>query len=262
MITQGTKKKQNQAEVAQEKQIDILTTSDTTRTIKDGVLNPLVNLFMELDYQYRDFDVTVYEYGEMGIQANLERFPPSQLRNSTIFYWIGDELIKGVQEVQQKISTFNVLMQLPPQLMPHFQLDLEPVLIDIFETVYGSRISRQALKDTRSLISVDPEKENQLMMMGHYVMVHPMDDAQKHIAAHKQAIETQGDVSKLIESHIMDHMVVLNQKMQQQQQAGQEQQPQPGGPRPGAKAAAPRPVQHPPGTIHKDQMTSQMPRKF
>src|SRR5208283_4870243 len=53
MVTQTTKKKLNQAEVDQEQQIDILTTGDSTRVLKDAILNPMVNLWMDLDYQFR-----------------------------------------------------------------------------------------------------------------------------------------------------------------------------------------------------------------
>jgi hypothetical protein len=276
MVTQGTKKKQNQAEVAQEQQIDILTTSDSTRVLKDAVLNPLVNLWMDLDYQFRDYKMTIREYGEMGQRAELESVPPFQLRRKTTFFWIGDEIIRGQQQLQAKIGLFNLLMKIPPPLMPHFQLDLEPVICDIVETGFGPRISRLALKDTRALISVDPKVEDQLMDMGHYVVPHPMDDHQQHISEHMESIKATGDPKMLKQAHILDHKIAAQQQMQQQQM-GMQGTPAPqapgsgappggGQPQAGAIPAQARPAQQPPGAIPPDQMgrgdPSVMPRKF
>ena len=279
MVTQTTKKKLNQAEVAQEQQIDILTTGDSTRVLKDAVLNPLSNFWMDLDYQFRDYNVTIREYGEMGQQAQLESIPPFELRRKTTFYWVGDEIIRGQQQLQQKIGLFNVLMKLPPQLFPHVQMDWEPVICDIIETGFGARIARLALKDTRSLISIDPNKENMLMQLGHYVIVHPMDNAAEHIPAHEMAVKETGDPNMLISAHILDHKIALQMQQQQQTlasaggapgggQAGGAPPPQPTqgpGARPGAVPAMQgRPAQAPPGQIHADQMTdpSVMPRKM
>jgi len=276
MVTQTTKKKMNQAEVSQEQQIDILTTGDSTRVLKDGILNPMVNLWMDFDYQFRDYAVTIREYGEMGQRAELESVPPFALRRKVNFFWIGDEIIRGQQQLQQKIGLFNVLMKLPPQLMPHFQLDWEPVICDIIETGFGARIARLALKDTRALISVDPQKENMLMQMGHYIVVHPMDNPQEHIAVHQQAVQEQQDPQMLIAAHILDHQIALQMQMQQQmspqggapggQPGGAPPQPTQGpGARPGAVPATQgRPAQQPPGAIHADQMKdpSVMPRKM
>jgi hypothetical protein len=273
MVTQTTKKKLNQAEVAQEQQIDILTTGDSTRVLKDAILNPMVNLWMDLDYQFRDYAVTIREYGEMGQRAELESVPPFELRRKTVFFWIGDEIIKGQQQLQQKIGLFNVLMKLPPQLMPHFQLDWEPVICDIIETGFGARIARLALKDTRSLISLDPQRENSLMQMGHYIVVHPMDNAEEHIPVHEQDIKENGDPYMLKTAHVLDHKIALQQQQQAQMQpqqpgGGAPQAGPPGGgqPQPGAMPAAARPAQQPPGAIHSDQMgkndPSVMPRKM
>ncbi len=276
MVTQATKKKLNQAEVQQEQQIDILTTGDSTRVLKDAIFNPMVNLWMDLDYQFRDYDVTIREYGEMGQRAELESVPPFELRRKTVFFWIGDEIVKGMQALQQKIGLFNLIMKIPPQLMPHFQLDLEPIICDIVETGFGARIARLCLKDTRSLISVDPHRENELMHMGHYIVVHPMDNAEEHLPVHEQDVKENGDPRMLITAHILDHKIALQaQKQQQMQPPGQPGQPQPGGgapqgappgggnTQPGAIPAPGRPAQQPPGAIHADQMhdPAMMPRK-
>src|SRR5262249_27578610 len=53
-ITQGIapqmKQKQNQAQIAQEQMVDILTTADAVTVIEEGILSPLLGLFIELDH--------------------------------------------------------------------------------------------------------------------------------------------------------------------------------------------------------------------
>jgi len=278
MVTQSTKKKQNQAEVAQEQQIDLLTTGDSVRVIKDNILNRLMNFFMALDYQFRDKKLTVREYGEFGIRANLDQVPPFQLKRRTTYYWVGDELIKGAQQIQQKIGFMNVLMKLPPQLTPHYTMNMEPIILDAVETIYGPRLGRMTMQDMRSLLSMDPETENQLMDMGHTVQVHPTDNTEEHIASHTHSLQADGDEHKLKATHILEHRVAAQQQLQAQQQQGQEQPGQDGGKpggsqgppsnpggQPGAMPAQGRPAQQPPGAIHADRIgqsdPSAMPRR-
>src|SRR5215510_6627467 len=263
MVTQATKKKMNQAEVSQEQQIDILNTSDSVRVIKDGILNPLVNLFMALDYQYRDKAMMVRAYGDMGMKADMERIPPFELQHKTTFVWIGDEIIRSAQQVQQKIAFMNVLRQIPPQAMPHYQIDLEPILVDAVESIYGPRISRQALKSMRELISMNPMEEDMLMQLGHYTPVRPMDNPQEHIPVHQKDLKMQGDPFGLKQAHLLEHQIALQMQMQpppeQQGAPGAQQSGQGPGARPGAQPAAGRSAQNPPGAIHQDQMSRSDP---
>jgi hypothetical protein len=273
--TQSTKKKLNQAEVAQEQQIDQLNTSDSTRVIKDGILNPLVNLFMALDYQYRDKAITVREYGEMGMKSEMERIPPFELQRRATFFWIGDEIIRSTQQVQQKVAFLNVMQNVPPDAIPHYQFTPEPILVDAVESIYGPRIARQALQSIRDLISVDPKVENQMLQLGHAVTVKPMDNPQEHIPAHQQSIQQEGDPFGQKQAHLIEHKIALQRQMMQQSAMQQGQQPgkpgmpsQPQGPgaRPGAMPSPGRPAQQPPGAIHQDRMSQSdpnaMPRRM
>jgi hypothetical protein len=276
MVTQGTKKKMNQAEVSQEQQIELLNTSDSTRVVKDEILNPLMSWFMNLDYQFRDKMVTIREYGDMGMKAELERVPPFEMNRKTTYFWIGDDIIRSSQQTQQKIGFMNVLRQLPPQVLSHYELDLEPILLDAVESVYGPRIARHALKDTRALISLDPNQENMLLQIGHYLPVRPMDNPQEHIPAHQASIQQQGDPFGLKTAHLVEHQHAVMMKQMQQampqgqpppapqgqgQQGQQAQQGQQGpGARPGAMPAPGRPAQNPPGAIHPDQLAASDPR--
>lgn len=277
MITQSARKKQSQAEVAQEQQIDVLTTSDTARILEEGVLTPLMNLVMDLDYQYRDHEITARAFGEMGMQANLESVPPFETRTRYMFRWVGIELSRGAQQMQQKIAAWNVIKSTPPQMYTGRQFDAVPFLMDLTENVFGARLGRLVFKDIRDQISVDPEKENEMLTLGHYVPVHPMDNAQEHMVAHKKSLESEGDVYGMKAAHMQEHTLVFMMQQQSQQNpqsqnsagaqgAGPPQKPgqaQP-GPRQGAQPGAQRPAQQPPGMIHKDQLgridPSVMPR--
>ena len=266
MITQGSKKKLSQAEVAAEQQIDILTTSDATRSLVDSILDPLMTWFMDMDYQFRKNEVTIRAYGEMGMQAMMQKIPPFEMRKRVSFCWIGAEIAKNAAALQQKIAGLNILMQLPPQAMPHYKLNPEAIILDVVESVYGARIANQAVIDMRTVMSVPPEAENELMKMGHIIPVHMMDNPLEHIPMHQQFVDSGEDVFGTAASHIQEHRAQIMQMMQAQ--AGQMGQPgQPGQTPPGAQPGAPRPAQGPPGMLHQDRMSgagdpTAMPRRM
>lgn len=262
MITQSARKKQSQAEVAQEQQIDILTTSDTARVLEEGVLTPLINLIMDLDYQYRDHEIMARAFGEMGMQANLESVPPFEVRTRYMFRWVGIEASRGAQAMQQKIAAWNVIKSTPPQMYTGRQFDAVPFLMDLTESVFGARLGRLVFKDIREQISVDPEKENAMLSIGHYVPVHPMDNAQEHMVSHKKSLEVEGDTYGMKAAHMQEHTLIFMMQQQAQQNPQGDQQggaPKPGGqgqpgPRQGAQPGAQRPAQAPPGAIHHDRL--------
>jgi len=116
---------------------------------------------------------------------------------------------------------------------------------------------------------MNPMEENQLMQIGHYTPVRPMDNPQEHIPIHEQDIKVAGDPFGLKVVHLLEHQIALQQQMMpppqpQPGQPGQEGQQGPGA-RPGGQPAAGRPVQNPPGAIHQDRMSqsdpSVMPRR-
>jgi hypothetical protein len=286
--SQASQKKLNQAEVAQEQAIDQLTTADAVTVLEAGIFSPLVNLFMDLDYQYRQRDITVRQYGEMGIQANSEAIPPMQSGTRYQFYWVGVEVSRSQQQMQQKIAALNIMKAIPPQAYPQYTLDLSPVMVDLAESVYGPQQARLILKDLRSQLSIDPERENGLLELGHYCPVHPQDNHQEHMASHSRSIELSGDPFQAKMMHIQEHMLAIA-AMQQAQQAAMMGAPPPGqggppgqegppgpqsvpggaaamqgpGARPGAQPSPMRPAQGPPGMIAPDQMmdATRFPRR-
>ena len=271
MITQAVhaKKKQTQAEVAQEQQVDILTTSDAVQVVEEGILTPLISLFIEMDHQYRDEEILVRQYGEMGMAAGMEAIPPIQMDHRYAFRWFGVESARNAQQIQQQIAALNVVRGIPPQLYMGYTLNMAPAITNLIESAFGPQLGRLVFRDMRSELSMDPDKENQMMDEGHIVPVHPLDDHQMHMQVHVQAMQELGDAHGVFREHLLLHQQAAVQQAQAQGQAAQGSPGAPGGAGPGqpgqspggAQTQGPRGQQGPPGMIHPDDMSgTQQPR--
>ncbi len=275
MIPQNTglKQKRNQAEIANEQQVDILTTADAVTVLEEGILTPWLQRVMWYDHQFRDRAITIKQYGEMGLKANMEQIPPIQMDNRYEYRWFGVEAARNAQQIQQQIAMANVIKGIPPQMLPGYRLNMTPLVTRLSDNAFGHRLAPQIFEKIQG-ITVDPMMENELMQQGFETPVHPEDDDIKHMQAHMQAAQ-QGDFHGLIRTHIMAHQ---QQMMAKAQAAAAQQNPKglPGGPggagpgvagspRPGAQPQGPRLIKGPEGMINPDQMARAgapgMPRK-
>lgn len=271
MITQppgGAKAKKNQAEIAQQQQVELLTTADAVAVAEQGIFTPLASLMLDMDYQYRDTKLLVRQYGPMGASAISEEVPPLQNDARFVVRWCGVEAARGAQQIQQKIALMGILRALPPASYPDYTLDMQPMIVDVVESTCGPQQARLTLKDHRSQLSVDPAIENSMMDDGLFVDVHPSDNDQEHIAAHTAKLKSEGDPAGLLLPHINKHaqqamVKVAAQKMALSGGGQQKGQGQPNQTPPGAQPKGPRGVQQPAGAIPQDQMkdASVMPRK-
>lgn len=277
LTQQASEKRLTQAEIANEQQIDILTTADAVTVLEDGVLTPILTLMAEMDAQYRDDEVLVRQYGEMGIQANMQRVPPLQMDRRYSFRWFGVESARNAQQIQQQIAGINIIRGIPPEMYPGYQVDLAPAIVQLMENLFGPRLAPLVFKDIKSQLSMDPMIENQLLVQGLDLPIHPMDNDVEHMQAHVQALQ-MGDPSGTTRAHIEMHNKAMQMKMQAQlMQALQTQlmgqggaqpgqppggpggPPQSGGPpRMGAQPGMVRNGQAPPGAIHPDNMIDPM----
>jgi hypothetical protein len=272
--TQSPRRKQNQAEVAQEQQVDLLTTSDAVEVLEEGILSPMLERFIELDHQFRDEDLTVPAFGEMGEEARMERIKPIQFGRRYFFQWFGVQAARNAQALQQQIGFVNVIMRIPPQYYKGYEVDLVPVLTQAIEGAFGPEIAPRVFKDVRRQLGMDPEKENKMFTEGLWAPVHPLDNHQQHMQVHQQYIQQTQDPSGNARAHMMMHQVMMMGAHQQQQN------PQPGSPQSnygknpgGAQGAGPkagasgnqvggqRMAQQPAGAVHQDQMPMAFPRK-
>ena len=253
-------KKPNQAEIANEQQIDILTTTDFVTVMEDEILSPVVAFMMELDHQYRDKELTVREYGETGMLANMLAIPPLSMGKLYQFRWFGVEQARNAQMMQQQIGAINVLQKVPPQMYQGYKIDLGPVLSQMVENLFGPRLAPLTFKDMRRELSFEPHQEDKLLAEGFTTPVHPQDDHMKHVQDHMQAAKVMGDPHGVFRVHVMAHMQALQAAQAASSPTGGPPQGGGGGggggsgPRPGASPGAQRPAQQPPGAIHADRM--------
>ena len=248
-------KKMNQAEIANEQQIDMLTTSDAVTVLEGEILTPMLTFMLELDHQHRDKPLMVREYGETGMRGNMQMVPPVQMDKMVSFRWYGVEAARNAQQMQQQIAGINVIMKIPPQAYKGYTIDLGPVMSQMVENLFGPRLAPLTFRDARMELGVDPVEENQMLKEGFIVPVHKMDDHMAHMKAHQQLAQETGDSTGVVRVHMRAHMQALQaQQMEHAQQAGPQPTPGPGGPKPGAQPQAPRGGQQPPGAIHADQI--------
>jgi hypothetical protein len=267
MITQGNPyRKPTQAEVAAEQQVDVLTTADAVTIVEGGVLTPMVQRMVALDHQFRNEALTVKQYGEMGLRARMESIKPIQFDRHWQFKWFGVEAARSAQQIQQQIAAINVIRTIPPALYQGYRLDLAPAITQLVESAFGPYLAPLIFKDLRSQLSNDPAQENQILMDGLDLPVHPLDDHEQHMAVHIKALREAGpggDANGSLRIHLLQHQAAMAQaQAAAAQQLGgmpgeQESGPAPGTPgqpRPGAQPAGPRPGQGPAGMIHQDRM--------
>lgn len=249
--------KRNQAEIALEQQVDLLTTSEAVTVVEQGILTPLMQRFAEYDHQFRDYDMMVRSYGELGHKSELESVGPMQAGRNYQLRWYGVESSRNQAQVQQMIAGMNVLAGIPPQLYQGYQMTLAPALEHLVGEIYGPRLGPLLFRSTVDQMSVPPETENKMLAENLEVLVHLMDNHSDHIRAHMQVpAGPQRDV------HIQRHM----QMLQAQQAAaitiaqqggggsGNGQAGPQGGPQRGSMVGPQRPMRQPPGTIHQDRM--------
>ena len=248
--------KRNQAEISLEQQVDILTTADAVINIEEGILTPWLQRVIEYDAQFRDKELLVRAYGDMGRKAIMHEIEPIQMERAWEFLWFGVEAARNAAQVQQQIGMANVLKEVPPQLYQGYRLDMAPLMTQLTENVFGPRLAPLIFISTRDELTVDPMQENEMLEHGFTVPTHPGDDDQTHMQAHMQALQEGGDPHGTVRDHLLHHQAQLQTKAmaQAQQQQGQQPGPGGGGPAPGASPGQPHAAKGPPGQIHKDRL--------
>jgi hypothetical protein len=263
--TGSQKSKPSQADVAREQQVDILTTADAVTVIEEGILTPVVNFMIELDHQYRDTPLMVKMFGEKGLRAKMEEVPPIQMERRYTFRWFGVEQARNQQQIQQQVAGLNVIKSIPPDQYKGYRLNLVPIITHLVENLFGPRLAPLIFEDIKAQFTLEAELENQLLVQGHDMPVHPMDEDPQHLQIHQQAMQG-GDPLGNVREHMQRHMMQMEvKKMAAMQQAVQQMAGgpghgppgQPGAPRPGAQPGAQRGGQQPPGAISQDQIGPQ-----
>ena len=251
--------KRNQAEIALEQQVDILTTADAVTVLEESVFTEIIERFAELDAQFRDDEITVKAYGYLGMKAEMEKIPPLQLGRRYQFVWYGVEQARNAAQIQQQIALLNVLRGIPPQMLPGRRINMVPAIEHAVSAAFGPRLAPLVFEDVTKIFSYPAEMENKILERGHMWPVSPQDDDNEHIQVHAQAVQETGDPSGGLRRHIGMHRIAQIQKAQAQMQPpgspGTPGQPGIAGtPRPGGQVAGPRQNKQAPGAIAQDRM--------
>lgn len=282
MLPQQTNmSRRNQAQVAQEQQVDLLTTAIMTRRMA-SIMTWVMGWWVDLDYQYRDQDITVKTHGKQGVSVNMEAIAPFKTRTFYRFRWWGaDQARFNAATFQQITAYLNVIAS--PQMQQQLQaagkrVDFVPMLEMASSALLGPKYGALTIIDERANLSLDPEVENQMMTDGFSVPISPFDQHMQHIQAHQRAMQMTGDPRGNLRVHLQRHLIAsqaqqmagMMQAMQQQQQPGnqqgQGQRRGNGAAKPGSQPAGQRPMRGPPGMIAPEQLPAaggiMMPRKM
>lgn len=278
--------KPNQAMVAMEQQIDLLSTAVEVSQIEE-LLSDVVSFMAQLDMQYRDTEITVRSVGRLGVEAEMETVPPLQIGARWRFRWFGVEAARTAQQVQQQIAFVNVLRQFsqdPAVAQSGYRVNPVPVLREGASNAFGPRIAPEVFENISDQLAIDPQLENEMLAGNMFVPVSPMDNDPKHIQAHMRGM--QQTIDEAARHQFMQHIGAHQRQMQQKAQAQAMQQmmqqlqaaggrAQPGMPRrggqgrppmPGGQPQMPRQMRQPPGAVPVDQLNNrgvvQMPRRM
>jgi hypothetical protein len=132
--------------------------------LEEGILTPLMQRFADYDHQFRDEDVTIKVYGELGVRAKMETVEPIQLNNRWEYTWLGVEQARNAAQLQQQIAGMNVLKGIPPADVPKgYRMNLSPLMTQMSQPVRAA-LAPQVLQE--DAITVDPVIENGMLENG------------------------------------------------------------------------------------------------
>jgi hypothetical protein len=262
--------KRNQAEVAMEQQVDILTTAEGTEVVV-ALLTEMTEQMVDMDHQYRDRDLTIRQFGELGVAAEMVSVPTYKSRAQYCFQWVGAVQMRMNAAMAQNGTAFiNMLRGQQDELMKSgLQLNLGGILEYQAAALFGPTIARSLLRDLRHELAVDAEVENGLLTDGYEVPTNLFDNDQQHLQSHQKAMMEQGDPYGTYRVHIQWHLKQMQTKSAAQQQQMMQQGAAPGippqsppggagagpggpriaGPQQGAVPMQPRMMKAPPGRI-------------
>jgi len=165
MMTQvASAKKPNQAELAQEQDVEVLTTAASVAVLEEQVLTRLLTYFLELDHQFRQEAILLESSMANGADRALVKVPPNLIFKTATFTWYGVEATRNAQQAQNQIAALNVLRGIPPALYPGYRLNLEPAINAMTLGVFGPRMAPRIFE---SLMNLPPGAQATELMRKH-----------------------------------------------------------------------------------------------
>src|SRR5258707_14542171 len=218
----------NQAEISLEPQFDILVNADSVTAQAGGIWTPFIDKCMKYDAQFRDTEITIKSFGELGVKAEMVKVPPQQAGKRWRFRWFGVEQVRAAQQIQNRIAATNVLIPLfnhPSVAQSGWRGNLVPIIRDIVETTWNARLAAEILGNVKDQLAIPPELENNRMSQGREARISPTDDDMRHLQAHMKEAQQHQQFSPewhQLTRHIAEHMqqIKMRQAAQMQQQMG------------------------------------------
>src|SRR5579864_643867 len=189
--------KRNQAEIALEQQVEILQTAGAVVNFEGEILTPAVQRFAEYDHQFREKDILVRQFGELGLEAEMQVVEPTQFGRRWRLQWAGVESARNAANVQQQNALLANVMKIPPQMYMGFRLNLTRAIENAMAQVFPARLARQVFKSMKDELSVDPQVENQMLDQGMEVHTHAADPDPQHLQIHMQGLQKDRKSTRL-----------------------------------------------------------------
>jgi hypothetical protein len=156
----------------------------------------------------------------LGIQGYSLQNPKSagkMLKKDYMFRWMGSTMSMNIHiKSQQAINFIGMASAIPPN--PEFKIGFPYLLKEAWRNLGNVDVDKVVI-ETGKMVEYNPKQENEIMLNGKLVEIHPNNDDKAHIAAHDFASKSVTDdaIGFIFVQHIQAHLAAAKMKFLQQQ---------------------------------------------
>lgn len=190
------------------------------------ILKPMFNFIEYLNYQYYDTEKVISVIGANGVSF-VKRDPDDIIGYKDVVIKTNSDMEEnpGVRR-QQAMQFLTIVQQLQPQQINYYWKLLDKLYKMFFPQ--GHSLADVLPAPDLPEEMMEPDAENDVMLMGHHVKVHSGDDDQKHIEAHQKSFDMfkyvlSEKAFKEYTQHLLEHHDQLSQKLAAQAQQAKEE---------------------------------------
>lgn len=216
---------------------NLIQVAEVIENIEGMELNPMLTMVHAMTQQCLDRDQWLRVAGAGGAQVE-KKVTRADLIGTYDFQWLASASSHNTQvRSQQMLTMLQILARVPPQVFAsqNKQVDYAYLVKQIWTVGFEQQDADRLLVDIQPVRSLDPESENQLIVMGRgdEVKVSPADQDQQHLQIHDQVMQDQSvpmDLKAQMFEHMRAHMAGMIAKQLMQAGIGPDGQPlqQPG----------------------------------
>ena len=141
------------------------TVAGYSRKFELNFLTPLMQMWFELDCQYRDESITAVNLGSTGVLSSLKDISVFDTPDKFIIEWSGLNNASTMQRIQQQIAAVNVLQGIPPQLYAGYRLNLIPLIQNMVDSAFGVTQGAQVFINLEAEMQANPQAAMQYQAM-------------------------------------------------------------------------------------------------